>query len=186
MVWRLLLIGMDTVFRLCSLGLAAGLSLSALSVGAGPAEAIDRGELLEQMKRMRPADLIVLEAKPMAGGDYTLAIFAIKGDDLDPDLRRYKLWKEYPDNLVVPTESVNCSKTQPLRVTRDKEAIYIRRLNPGGPMTATNREDHLVWWAACIPALAGQDPAGLSAKAKELGYPGLLVESMEILRVPSP
>jgi hypothetical protein len=186
MVWRLLLIGMDTVFRLCSLGLAAGLSLSALSVGAGPAEAIDRGELLEQMKRMRPADLIVLEAKPMAGGDYTLAIFAIKGDDSDPDLRRYKLWKEYPNDLVVPTESVNCSTTEPLRVTRDKKAIYIRRLNPGGVVNDSNREDHLVWWAACVPAEAGKDPATLADQARQLGYSGLLTETTETLRVPGP
>jgi len=172
---------MRAVLRSLSLGLAAGLSVIGLSSAA-----IEREELLEQMRRMRPADLTVLEQKQVAGGNYTLAIFSIKSDAADPQLRRYKLWKEYPDNLVVPTESVNCSKTQPLRVTRDKEAIYIRRLNPGGPMTATNREDHLVWWAACIPALAGQDPTGLTGKARELGYSGLLVESMEILRVPSP
>jgi hypothetical protein len=186
MVWRLLLVGMGSVFRALSLGLVAGLSSSAFLLRSGPVEAMEREELLEQMKRMRPADLIVLETKPMAGGEFTLAIFAIKGDDSDPDLRRYKLWKEYPNDLVVPTESVNCSTTEPLRVTRDKKAIYIRRLNPGGVVNDSNREDHLVWWAACVPAEAGKDPATLADQARQLGYSGLLTETTETLRVPGP
>jgi len=165
--------------------LSLGLTASLAAITTLPARAIEREELLEQMKRMRPSEMTVLETQSIGGGTYTLAIYAIKGDASDPDLRRYKLWKEYPDNLVVPTESVNCGRTSPLRVTRDNDAIYIRRLNPGGPITAANRENHLVWWAACVPSQAGQDPATLSTKARELGYSGLLVETIETLRVPS-
>ena len=61
---------------------------------------------------------------------------------------------------------------------------YIRKLNPGGPVRATAREDHLVWWAACHPELAGQDPVSLTDKARELGYSTLLIESQEVLRLP--
>ena len=99
-------------------------------------------------------------------------------------MRRYKLWKEYPNDLVIPTESVNCSLDAPVRVKRDEAAIYVRRLNPGGLITEANREDHLVWWAACVPEQAGVDPVTLAGKAKELGYSTLLVESTETLRLP--
>ena len=149
------------------------------------AEAVSREQLLEQMKAMRPVDLVVLDQRDGAD-EYTLGIFAVSGDPADPELRRFKLWQEYADNLVIPTESVNCSREEPLRVTRDTEAIYVRKLNPGGSMRASTREDHLVWWAACHPDLAGQDPAGLSGKARELGYSTELIESQEVLRLPAP
>ena len=151
---------------------------------APQAAAFDREELLEQMKRMRPAGIKVLETRPVAGGTYTLGIYAIAKDPADPELRRYKLWREYPDNLVVPTESVHCSKDAPTRVTRDKEAIYVWRLNPGGVITNANRENHLVWWAACVPAQAGIDPATLTTEARKLGYSNVLIEAMEVLKLP--
>jgi len=151
---------------------------------APQAAAFDREELLEQMKRMRPAGIKVLETRPVAGGTYTLGIYAIAKDPADPELRRYKLWREYPDNLVVPTESVHCSKDAPTRVTRDKEAIYVWRLNPGGVITDANRENHLVWWAACVPAQAGIDPATLTTEARKLGYSNVLIEAMEVLKLP--
>jgi len=151
---------------------------------APQAAAFDREELLEQMKRMRPAGIKVLETRPAAGGTYTLGIYSITKDPTDPDLRRYKLWREYPDDLVVPTESVRCSKDAPTRVTRDKEAIYVWRLNPGGVITDANRENHLVWWAACVPAQTGVDPTTLTTEARKLGYSTLLVEAMEVLKLP--
>lgn len=151
---------------------------------APQAAAFDREELLEQMKRMRPAGIKVLETRPVAGGTYTLGIYAIAKDPADPELRRYKLWREYPDNLVVPTESVHCSKDAPTRVTRDKEAIYVWRLNPGGVITDANRENHLVWWAACVPAQAGIDPATLTTEARKRGYSNVLIEAMEVLKLP--
>ena len=141
---------MRALCLISSLGLMA-----ASAVQPVMAEGISREEVLEQMKSMRPPDLVVLERKDV-GGDYTLGIFAIKRDSANPELRKFKLWQEYSDNLLIPSESVDCSAEEPVRVTRDKEAIYIRKLNPGGPVRATAREDHLVWWAACHPELAGQ------------------------------
>jgi hypothetical protein len=72
-----------------------------------------------------------------------------------------------------------------MRVTRDQNAMYLNRLNPGGLITSANREHHLVWWAACEPEHAGEDPSSLTEKAKELGFSTLQKESQEILRLPS-
>ena len=115
-----------------------------------------------------------------------LAIFAINSDPADPELRRFKLWQEYADDLVVPSESVSCSREEPLRMTRDNNAIYIRKLNPGGPLRLSSREDHLVWWAACHPTLAGKEPESLGEQARDLGYSTQLIESEEVLRLPAP
>lgn len=168
---------------------AAQRPLSLLLLSAGvlwvqAAAALDRTQVLDQMRRMRPETMAILETRQVDGGTYTLGLFALSGDQADPQLRRYKLWKEYPHDLVVPTESVNCSTDGPLRVTRDDQAIYVRRLNPGGTVTPANREDHLVWWAACVPDQAGVDPSTLKPKAQELGYSTVLSESTEILRLP--
>jgi hypothetical protein len=161
------------------------LSLLAISVlQPCMAEPSLREKVLEKMRASRPADLVVLETREL-GGTSLLGIFAIQMDSADPDLRRYKLWRESPENLIIPTESVSCSRTDPMRVTRDKSAIYLQRLNPGGLVTSANRENHLVWWAACEPELAGEDPSALTEKAKSLGFSTLQVESQEILRLPS-
>ena len=171
---------MHSIRWLFSLGLVAS-----AAVQPAVAEPVNREQVLEQMKAMRPIDLVVLDQGEGAE-EYTLGIFAVSGDPADPEIRRFKLWQESADNLVIPTESVNCSREEPLRVTRDTEAIYVRKLNPGGTRRASTREDHLVWWAACHPDLAGQDPSGLSDKARELGYSTELIESQEVLRLPAP
>ena len=161
------------------------LSLLAISVvQPGLAEKSFRQKVLEQMRASRPADLVVLETREL-GGTSTLGIFAIQVDSADPALRHYKLWRESPENLIIPTESLSCSRTEPMRVTRDQTAIYLNRLNPGGLITSANREHHLVWWAACEPDHAGKDPSALTEKAKELGFSTLQVESQEILQLPS-
>lgn len=161
-------------------------SLSLLMAsGVVHAVPVDRESLLEQMKAMRPVDLVVLDQRDGADA-YTLGIFAINRDPADPELRRFKLWKEYADDLVVPSESVSCSREEPLRMTRDNDAIYIRKLNPGGPLRLSTREDHLVWWAACHPTLAGKEPETLGEQARELGYSTQLIESEEVLRLPAP
>ena len=161
-------------------------SLSLLMASAAVhAVPVDRESLLEQMKAMRPVDLVVLDQRDGADA-YTLGIFAINSDPADPELRRFKLWQEYADDLVVPSESVSCSREEPLRMTRDNDAIYIRKLNPGGPLRLSTREDHLVWWAACHPTLAGKEPESLSEQARELGYSTQLIESEEVLRLPAP
>ena len=161
-------------------------SLSLLMASAAVhAVPVDRESLLEQMKAMRPVDLVVLDQRDGAD-EYTLGIFAINSDPADPELRRFKLWQEYADDLVVPSESVSCSREEPLRMTRDNDAIYIRKLNPGGPLRLSTREDHLVWWAACHPNLAGKEPESLGEQARELGYSTQLIESEEVLRLPAP
>ena len=161
------------------------LSLLAISVlQPCMAEPSLREKVLEKMRASRPADLVVLETRDL-GGTSLLGIFAIQMDPADPDLRRYKLWRESPENLIIPTESVSCSRTDTMRVTRDKSAIYLQRLNPGGLVTSANRENHLVWWAACEPELAGEDPSALKEKAKSLGFSTLQVESQEIFLLPS-
>ena len=170
---------MNAVQRSISLMLAA-----AGAVLVPMAAALERGEILEQMKRRRPADLRILDTRPGGLGDTILGMFALSGDPADPDLRRYKLWIESSDDLVIPTESVNCSTDSPMRVTRDGAAIYVRRLNPGGTVNPGNRNDHLVWWAACVPDQAGLDPATLTDAARALGFSTLLVEFTETLRLP--
>tara|TARA_B000000565_G_scaffold251094_1_gene224359 strand:+ start:1972 stop:2481 length:510 start_codon:yes stop_codon:yes gene_type:complete len=169
---------MRAVYWISSLSLLMG----SAAVQAVP---VDRESLLEQMKAMRPVDLVVLDQRDGANA-YTLGIFAISKDPTDPELRRFKLWQEYADDLVVPSESVSCSREEPLRMTRDNDAIYIRKLNPGGPLRLSTREDHLVWWAACHPTLAGKEPETLGEQARELGYSTQLIESEEVLRLPAP
>ena len=169
---------MRAVYWISSLSLLMG----SAAVQAVP---VDRESLLEQMKAMRPVDLVVLDQRDGANA-YTLGIFAINKDPADPELRRFKLWQEYADDLVVPSESVSCSREEPLRMTRDNDAIYIRKLNPGGPLRLSTREDHLVWWAACHPTLAGKEPETLGEQARELGYSTQLIESEEVLRLPAP
>ena len=169
---------------MCAVHWISSLSLLMLSA-AVQAVPVDRQSLLEQMKAMRPVDLVVLDQRDGADA-YTLGIFAINKDPADPELRRFKLWQEYADDLVVPSESVSCSREEPLRVTPDNDAIYIRKLNPGGPLRLSTREDHLVWWAACHPTLAGKEPESLGEQARELGYSTQLIESQEVLQLPAP
>ena len=59
-------------------------------------------------------------------------------------------------------------------------------VNPGGSVNASNREDHLVWWAACVPEMAGTDPATLREKALSLGYSTLIPERQELLPALAP
>ena len=170
-------------FPMARLGLGLGFGL-ALLLAPLAAEAISRQEVLEQMKKSRPKDLQVLMEEPDAGGPRMIGIYAIKPGGADGTLRSYSLWEESPSDLNVYVESVNCGVNNPLRVKRTLSAVFVRHLNPGGPILEGNREDHLVWWAACPPELAGQDPVSLTDKARELGDSTLLIESQEVLRLP--
>ncbi len=144
--------------------------------------AMDRQEVIEKMKKLRPSDLVILLRKPDLGGDYILGMYSVEKDDLHPYLRRFKLWEESPLDLNVYSETVSCKPEEPIRIKRDGRAVYVRRLNPGGAVTVANREDHLVWWAACSPDFAGVDPSTLKKEALKLGYTTVLIESQEILR----
>ena len=85
---------------------------------------------------------------------------------------------------VVSTISIVCSKL--VLLPHASVAVYVRTINPGGPVNDTNREDHLVWWAACMPQLAGTDPATLRDKALSLGYSTLIPERQEQLPALAP
>ena len=150
------------------------------------AEAIDRKEILEQMKKSRPQDLQVLIEKPDAGGTFTIGIYGIRPGGPDPNLRRYQIWEESPADLNIYFESVNCSPTKPLRVKRTETAVYVRTINPGGVVTDQNREDHLVWWAACVPEVTGTDPSLLRDKALSMGFSTLIPERQELLPALAP
>ena len=163
-----------------------GAAVSALLFGGSSAEAIDRKDVLEQMRNSRPADLQVLLEEPDAGGTRMIGIYGIQRDPGNADLRRYSLWEESPADMNIYIESVSCAVQQPLRVKRTGTAVFVRMLNPGGPINATNREDHLVWWAACVPDLAGTDPATLHQNALDLGFSTLIPERQEQLPALAP
>ena len=105
----------------------AWVSLALLLAPIGSA-AIDRLEVLEQMKKSRPADLTVLIETPDAGGMRTIGIYAVKPSVADPNVRQYKLWEELPNDLNIYVESVNCSSANPLRVKRTASAVYVLSL----------------------------------------------------------
>ncbi len=146
--------------------------------------AFGRKDLDQKLQQMRPSDLIVLLKKQVLGGSYLLGIYEVQVDDVVPDLRRFKIWKEQDQDLSIHSESVRCSLEEPLRVKRTTSMIYLRRLNPGGVVNSLNREDYLVWWAACYPDLAGIDPGTLKTEALELGFSTRLPELQEVLRSP--
>ncbi len=151
-----------------------------------PLDASARKTAIEKIRNLRPPNLVVLikKSQPHLGGEYLLGMYAFEIDQADQNLRRFKLWQEWPFDLKVHTEFVRCNLESPIRVKRDSVAIYVRRLNPGGVITPFNREDHLVWWAACSPEMAGIDPAELTQKALSLGYSTKLVENQEVLNLP--
>ena len=98
-----------------------------------------------------------------------------------PGLWRIKFWDEQPNDVKVCSETIRCSPAAPMRVTSNGAYLFLRELNPGGPITPANRIDHLVWWATCFPEQAGKDPAGLGPLARQLGYSGTLRESEQIV-----
>ena len=151
-----------------------------------PGHGFSRQDVMDEMKAQRPEDLKVLLQRPVAGGKLTLGIYSIEPVSTDPESRRYRLWEESPRDLNVYYESVHCSPNRPVRVKRTGSAVYVRTLNPGGAVTDINREDHLVWWAACVPEVAGTDPGSLRQKALDLGFSTLIPERQEQLPALAP
>jgi len=150
-------------------------------IWAQPVSGFDREQVLEQMRKSRPADLRVLIERSAPVGTLSIGIYRVKSIPSNPDTRSYSLWEESASDLNVYVESVSCSTVKPLRVKRTPSAVYVRTINPGGPITDVNREDHLVWWAACVPEVAGTDPATLRQKALDLGFSTLIPEQQEQL-----
>ena len=170
------------------MGLRFSIALLGLSLllASAPGKSFSRKAVMQEMKSQRPQDLQVVSRRPVPGGEVTLGIYAVEPVASDPQARRYRLWEESPDDLNVYFESVRCSPARPLRVKRTASAVYLRTLNPGGAVTAFNREDHLVWWAVCVPEVAGTDPALLRQKALDLGFSTLIPERQEQLPALAP
>jgi hypothetical protein len=129
----------------------------------------------------RPPGLVVLEERPSPRGLRVLGVYGVRSDPLDPDLRRVQLWQQHGHEVALSADTLNCSPSAPLRMTREGDRWIVRELNPGGLITPVNRIDHLVWWAVCHPEQAGRDPTALGGLARELGYSGELTESEQVL-----
>ena len=129
----------------------------------------------------RPADLVVLRRWITMEGESLIGVHDAKPDPRDPSARTIVLWLESPTGVKLAVETLRCSPEAPMRLTRTGSALLIRELNPGGPVTAANRLDHQVWWAACFPEQAGKDPAALAPLARQLGYSGKLREQQQVL-----
>jgi hypothetical protein len=132
-------------------------------------------------RQPRPANLVVLEDRISHEGRWILGIYGSEPDPLVPDMWRVRLWEEKEDRVELSVDKVSCSTTAPMRITGDERLTVVRELNPGGPITRTNRLDHLVWWAVCSPDHAGQDPATLTSVARQLGYSGTLPERQQVV-----
>ncbi len=132
-----------------------------------------------------PPDLVVLIDKVNVKGRYRLGVFDRQADPTQPQVWRLKLWEQTLDRLFISTDVLDCSLRQPMRITGGSAAgpgrLILRALNPGGPITPSNRLDHQIWWAACFPEQAGKDPATLGAEARRLGYSGTLVEQEQVV-----
>ncbi|QEY32853.1 hypothetical protein EVJ50_12020 [Synechococcus sp. RSCCF101] len=159
------------------LPIALALLPALLSLAAAGRTQILKGD----PSQARPAELVLLWERPYWGGVQALGVFDVAPVSSDPTLRRLKVWDEKPEQLLVRNESVRCDPEQPLRVTSDGQDLIVRQLNPGGRIIPSNRDDHLIWWAGCHPEHAGEDPAGLAETARQLGYTGLVVETLQRL-----
>ncbi|MFN9569088.1 MAG: hypothetical protein ACK59G_03945 [Cyanobacteriota bacterium] len=132
-----------------------------------------------------PPDLVILVDKVGVNGRYRLGVFGRKPNASQPQVWRLNLWEQTLDRLFISTDVLDCSPTQPLRITGGSGTgngrLILRELNPGGAITSANRLDHQIWWAACFPEHAGKDPATLAAEARRLGYSGTLVEREQVV-----
>lgn len=162
-----------------SLLAAAAPLLLAAGLVAGPAARAQEGPA--NPAESRPPGMALLLQRVVPGGVQALGVYAITPEPNQPGLYRVKVWDEMPNNVLVRRETIRCSPSEPLRVTSDGRRLFLRNLNPGGPVTAANRIDHLIWWATCFPAQAGKDPATLGALARQLGYSGVRLESEQVL-----
>jgi hypothetical protein len=154
--------------------------LLALIAGA-PATASPPASLAQAAAVGRPPGLVVLDEKPRPEGLLVLGVYGPRPDPAVPGLWRAQLWRQLGSDVTIQTDTVRCGPDEPMRITQDSGRTLIRSINPGGLVTPANRVDHLVWWAVCHPEHAGQDPAGLTAAARQLGYSTTLRESEQVL-----
>jgi hypothetical protein len=114
-------------------------------------------------------------------GNFAIGVHNVKPDPRDSSARTIVVWVEAPSDVKLAVDTLRCSPEAPMRLTRKGRDLWIKELNPGGVITEANRLDHQIWWAACFPEHAGQDPATLQALARKLGYSGQLREQQQVL-----
>ncbi len=129
----------------------------------------------------RPPGLTVLQDKVTHRGREVVGIYGAVAEPGAGRLWRVQVWEELDDRVTVATDKIGCSVTSPMRITGTARRLLIRELNPGGLINPANRLDHLMWWAVCVPAEAGRDPATLGPVARRLGYSGTLPEREQVL-----
>ena len=155
---------------------AAGPAAAQTSLGAP-----DPSNPHRSPNEQRPADLVLLREWTTMAGGFAIGVHDAKPDPRDPEARTIVVWVESPDGVQLALDTLRCSPAAPMRLTRKGSDLLIKELNPGGQITEANRLDHQIWWAACFPEQAGKDPASLQARARELGYSGLLREQQQVL-----
>jgi hypothetical protein len=174
------------LIRLRSTRVLALLLAADLARGWGPALA-DPAAAEENSRsnaENRPPGLVVLQDRVTHRGREVVGIYGLVAEPAQPGLWRVQVWEELDDRVTVATDKIGCSVTSPLRITGTTRRLIVRELNPGGVITPANRLDHLMWWAVCVPAQAGKDPAGLGPLARQLGYSGRLPEREQVLLGP--
>lgn len=167
--------------RVLPLLLAAGLGPICILAVAGPGVA---EEPPPSNAESRPAGFRLLQDRVTHRGREVVGIYGLAADPAQPGLWRVKVWEELEDRVTIATDKISCSVSGPLRITGTASRLIVRELNPGGVITPANRLDHLMWWAVCVPAQAGKDPATLGPLARQLGYSGRLPEREQILLGP--
>lgn len=175
--WRLALGLPLASLMIASLAPAASAASPATAGPAAPAIALPNGDDAPS----RPPDLVVLQQRLTPEGPTMLGVYGAVADPALPGLWRLKLWQERIGRVTVSAEVVRCDPAAPMRISSEGRQRILRQLNPGGLITPANRQSHLIWWAVCVPRLAGVDPAGLAAEARRLGYSGNLQEQQQIL-----
>jgi hypothetical protein len=114
-------------------------------------------------------------------GNFLIGVHDAKPDPRDAAARTIVVWVESPTGVQLAIDTLRCSPEAPMRLTRKGSGLLIKELNPGGVISEANRLDHQIWWAACFPEQAGQDPVTLQALARKLGYSGLLREQQQVV-----
>ncbi|WP_216903967.1 hypothetical protein [Synechococcus sp. CCY 9618] len=165
--------------------LAAALAPSGSVLLAGSAAApVAAQETAPSNAEQRPPGFRVLQDRITHRGREVVGIFGLVPEPGQPGLWRVQVWEELDDRVTVATDKIGCTLASPLRITGTATRLLVRELNPGGSITPANRLDHLMWWAVCVPAQAGKDPATLGPLARQLGYSGRLPEREQVLLGP--
>lgn len=167
------------------LRVAGALSMALLAastlVVAWPAAAQDDSR---SNAESRPPGFKVLLDKVTHRGREVVGVYGLVPEPAQPGMWRVQVWEELDDRVTVATDKIGCSLSSPMRITGTARRLIIRELNPGGVITPANRLDHLMWWAVCVPAQAGKDPASLGPLARQLGYSGRLPEREQVVLGP--